>query len=231
MENLPTCANCHSFSRDGKTMGIDMDGPRNDKGLYAIVPISKHVTIGNQDVIRWSSFKEHPDAIGDEPEVKRFGFMSQVSPDGRYVVISSIGPPETEHETLMRTKFPTSRPESSTGSSASTTGTSASSRSFYPTRGVLAWYDRLEKKMRPLPGADDPEFVQTSAFWSPDGKYLIYSRAVARDPFHSGAPKPTYANDPNETQIQYDLYKIPFNEGKGGKAVPVAGASAERHEQ
>ena len=36
---------------------------------------------------------------------------------------------------------------------------------------------------------------------------------------------PTYANDPNETQIQYDLYKIPFNDGRGGKAEPVAGAS------
>ena len=32
-----TCANCHSFSSDGKTMGMDMDGPQNDKGLYALV--------------------------------------------------------------------------------------------------------------------------------------------------------------------------------------------------
>ena len=41
MTNLPTCANCHSFSRDGKTFGLDLDGPRNDKGLYALVPVSK----------------------------------------------------------------------------------------------------------------------------------------------------------------------------------------------
>ena len=34
-----------------------------------------------------------------------------------------------------------------------------------------------------------------------------------------------YANDPNETQIQYDLYRIPFNGGKGGKAERIAGAS------
>ena len=33
------------------------------------------------------------------------------------------------------------------------------------------------------------------------------------------------ANDPNETQIQYDLYRIPFNDGKGGRAEPIAGAS------
>jgi hypothetical protein len=36
MEGLHTCANCHSFSRDGKTLGMDMDGPQNDKGMYAL---------------------------------------------------------------------------------------------------------------------------------------------------------------------------------------------------
>ena len=34
-----------------------------------------------------------------------------------------------------------------------------------------------------------------------------------------------YANDPNETQIQYDLYRIPFNDGRGGEPEPIAGAS------
>jgi len=222
MENLPTCANCHSFSRDGKKLGIDMDGPRNDKGLYALVPISRNMTIRNQDMIRWSSFKEHPDVLGAEPEVKRFGFMSQVSPDGRYVV-TSIGPPDTKdtHEN----EAPGFAPGVINRLFSINYRDVRFLQVFYPTRGILAWYDDVEKKMRPLPGADDPHYVQTSAFWSPDGKYLIYSRAVAKDPFPAGAPKPTYANDPNETQIQYDLYKIPFNGGKGGKAVPVLGAS------
>ena len=67
MENLPTCGNCHSFSRDGKTLGMDLDGPKNDKGLYAIAPISKNMTIRNQDVIRWSSFQENPDARSSDP--------------------------------------------------------------------------------------------------------------------------------------------------------------------
>jgi Flp pilus assembly protein TadD len=221
MQNLPTCANCHSFSRDGKTMGIDMDGPRNDKGLYAIVPISKNMVIGNQNMIRWSSFKEHPDVLGAEPEVKRFGFMSQVSPDGRYVV-TSIGPPKTDSH---QDKAPGFTPGIINRLFSINYRDLRFIQVFYPTRGILAWYDTVEKKMRPLPGADDPQFVQTSAFWSPDGKYLIYSRAVARDPFPPGVPSPTYANDPNETQIQYDLYKIPFNEGKGGKPVPLEGAS------
>jgi tetratricopeptide (TPR) repeat protein len=34
-----------------------------------------------------------------------------------------------------------------------------------------------------------------------------------------------HANDPNETQIQYDLYRIPFNNGRGGIPEPIAGAS------
>jgi Flp pilus assembly protein TadD len=34
------------------------------------------------------------------------------------------------------------------------------------------------------------------------------------------------ANDPNETPIRYDLYRIPFNNGAGGRAEPIAGASA-----
>ena len=67
--------------------------------------------------------------------------------------------------------------------------------------------------------------MQTSAFWSPDGKWLVFSRAKAKPPYHQGQEEAKYANDPNETQIQYDLYRIPFNHGRGGKAEPVDGAS------
>jgi Flp pilus assembly protein TadD len=223
MGNLHTCANCHSFSGDGKTLGLDLDGPRNDKGLYALVPVAKQMTISNKDVIRWSSFQVDPEARSTAPAVKRFGFMSQVSPDGRYVV-TSIAPPKLAHTTKN------SVPGFASGLSDRLYNTNfpdiAFNQVFYPTRGILAWYDKADQKMRPLPGADDPQFVQTSAFWSPDGKYLIFSRATARDPYPPGVTKAQHANDPNETQIQYDLYKIPFNEGRGGKAVPVAGASA-----
>jgi tetratricopeptide (TPR) repeat protein len=90
---------------------------------------------------------------------------------------------------------------------------------------VLAWYSKETGKLQPLPGADDPNYVQTAAFWSPDGKYLVYSRAAARDPYPPGGQRATYANDPNETQIQYDLYRIPFNDGKGGTPERIVGAS------
>ncbi len=61
--------------------------------------------------------------------------------------------------------------------------------------------------------------------WSPDGKYLVFVRAEAKDPYPEGVPMAQYANDPNEAQIKYDLYRIPFNEGRGGKAEPIVGAS------
>ena len=86
MTNLPTCGNCHSFSRDGKTMGIDVDGPANDKGLYALVPVHKVSTISTDYLIHWSAFSE-------DHAQKRFGFMSQVSPDGKFVV-NSIDVPQ-----------------------------------------------------------------------------------------------------------------------------------------
>lgn len=79
MQGLPTCGNCHSFSHDGKTLGLDVDGPANDKGLYALVQVGKETSIRDEDVIRWKS-------LSSDPASKRFGFMSQVSPDGQYVV-------------------------------------------------------------------------------------------------------------------------------------------------
>lgn len=205
MTNLPTCGNCHSFSSDGKTMGIDVDGPANDKGLFALVPIRKNSTISNDYLVRWSSFSE-------EHSQKRFGFMSQVSPDGKFVV-NSIDVPHAHGTRVLDRLYNGFYENYGFG------------QVFYPTRGVLAWYSKETGKLQPLPGADDPDYVQTSAFWSPDGKYLIYSRAAARDPYPPGYKRSTYANDPNETQIQYDLYKIPFNNGKGGTPERVIGAS------
>jgi len=204
MHDLHTCANCHSFATNGKTMGMDLDGPQNDKGLYTLVPVRKQMTIGNRDVISWSSFR------GQAGSSLREGFMSQVSPDGRYVVTTIRPAGVNSSQFYYVANFEDYR----------------FLQVFYPTRGVLAWYDTATHKLQPLPGADDPNFVQSNAVWSPDGKYLVFSRAVAKSPIPVGGKLATYANDPEEIPIQYDLYRIPFNEGKGGKAEAIAGASS-----
>lgn len=203
MTGLHSCANCHSFSRDGKTMGLDMDGPRNDKGIYAVVPVAQKMTVRTTDMISWASFS------GEKDPRLRIGFMSQVSPDGKYVM-TTIKPPGTKDTDFYYvTNFTDYR----------------FLQVFYPTRGILAWYDRAAKRFQHLPGADDPNYVQASAVWSPDGKYLVFARAKAKDANPPGMKMATYANDPAEMQIQYDLYRIPFNNGRGGVARPIAGAS------
>lgn len=70
LTGMHTCANCHSFSRDGKTLGMDLDGPANDKGLYTIASIQPDMAIRNQDVISWSAFRD--DTVASSP----VGFMS-----------------------------------------------------------------------------------------------------------------------------------------------------------
>lgn len=205
MDGLPTCANCHSIARDGKTLGIDVDGPQNDKGLYGLIPIHKVSSISNDYVIHWSAFS-------DKLAQKRFGFMSQVSPDGKFV-ITSIDVPGEHGRRVVDRLYNGFYNDYGFG------------QVFFPTRGVLAWYSKDSGKLQVLPGADDPKYVQTSAFWSPDGKYLVYSRGPAKDPYETGHPRAMYANDPNETQMQYDLYRIPFNDGKGGAAEKLVGAS------
>jgi type IV pilus biogenesis/stability protein PilW len=193
MKNLPTCANCHSFSKDGSVLGLDMDGPNGDKGAYAVAPVSQRMVITGSQVMSWNAA---------DPTRGTYGLFSRVSPDGRYVV-------STIRESLFVQNYLDFR----------------FLQTFYPTRGILAVYDRDMDKITPLPGADLPGFVQTNAVWTPDGGRIIFLRAPAMDNVPPNG-KPTRANDPNEIQIKYDLYSIPFAGGKGGTAEPLRGASA-----
>ena len=170
LTGMHTCANCHSFSHDGKTMGIDLDGPQNDKGLYAVVNIKPQMSIRNEDVISWNSFQTNP--VGQ----MRVGFMSRVSPDGRYVMTTIDGSYYVENFKDYRFL-----------------------QVFYPTRGILEYYNRATGEKKALPGADDPRYVQTGADWSPDSKYLVYARANAREPYPEGETSAEHANDPQET--------------------------------
>ena len=206
LTGMYTCANCHSFSRDGKTLGMDLDGPKNDKGMYTLVPIRQQMSIGTKDVIEWGTFE------GKLTGEIRVGFMSQVSPDGQYVVTMIQGPGARQKGSLNN--FYTANFKDYRFLQV-----------FYPTRGILAWYSRATATLQPLPGADDQRYVHTNAVWSPDGKFLVFARAAARDAYPPGAKIALRSNDPDETQIQYDLYRIPFNGGQGGQPERILGAS------
>ena len=207
LHDLPVCANCHSFSADGKTLGMDLDGLRNNRGLYIFTHVAPEITLGKEDVVQWST------AHGALKGSVRAGFMSQVSPDGRFVV-TTINPLQASGERDAPSNYYVANFKDYRFLQV-----------FYPTRGILSWYSKATGILQPLPGADDPRFVQMGGVWSPDGRYLVFARAQARDPSPPGVPPARFAGDPNELAVAYDLYRIPFHEGKGGRPEPVAGAS------
>ncbi len=191
LKNMPTCANCHSFSDDGKVLGMDMDGPSGDKGAYASAPVAPAMVIRNENVFTWNKY---------DPKRVTFGLFSRVSPDGRYVM-SSVNEAVFVQNYLQIDFIQT----------------------FYPTRGILAYYDRTTGMIQALPGATDPAYVHCNSVWTPDGRSLVFLRAPATD--NVPEVRPDKANAPEEIQIQYDLYTIPFNGGQGGTARPIPGAS------
>ncbi len=201
LEKLPVCGNCHSFSRDGKVLGMDVDYA-NDKGSYVVADTAPEIDLTPDALISWSAYKP-------EDGRQTFGLLSQVSPDGRYV----IGTVKDRSVFLPMPKL-------------------EFSQLFFPIKGILAVYDRLTGTFASLPGADDPEFVQSNSAWSPDGQTVVFARSKAyrlRNPARQDAVL-LRQDECNEflkegMTFQYDLTRIPFNGGKGGTPVPLKGAS------
>ncbi len=202
LENMPVCGNCHSFSTDGKVMGMDVDYA-NDKGSYVITPVASDMVFSQDKVITWSDYKRNE---GDPT----FGLLSQISPDGRYVISTvkdqSVFVPKPG---IMFSQL------------------------FFPVKGILAVHDRQTGEFKELPGADDPNYVQSNPVWSPDGKTIVFARSKAQplavDPkrghgvLASSEQSQVYVD--RRKLFKFDLYRIPFNKGKGGHAEPIPGAS------
>ncbi len=199
LEKLPVCGNCHSFSADGGTLGMDVDYA-NDKGSYAVVPVKEQTVLAADEIITWSDFRR-------EDRQLTFGLLSQVSPDGRYV-ISTV---KDRSVFVPRDDL-------------------TFSQLFFPIRGILAVYSRETGCFRALPGADDPEMVQSNPTWSPDGKYVVFARSKAYALKEDRGGVLLTKEECREfledgRTFLFDLYRVPFNDGWGGKAEPLAGAS------
>ncbi len=201
LDNLPVCGNCHSFSADGTVLGMDIDYA-NDKGSYAIAPVAPSMTLDRNAIITWSDYKK------DEKE-PTFGLLSQVSPDGRYVI--STVKDESVFVPKPGLEF---------------------SQLFFPVKGILCIYDRRTGRFQSLPGADDPKLVQSNPTWSPDGQYIVFA---ATEAFKLRKPdeQRKVLLDPADCReflvegkpFKFNLYRLLFNEGRGGRPEPIAGAS------
>lgn len=203
LENLPVCGNCHSFADNGSVLGLDVDYG-NDKGAYGILPVSKHMVMDDAKIITWADYRREDGDL-------TFGLLSRVSPTGRYVI-----------STVKDRSVFVAMPDIMI------------SQLFFPIKGILVVYDRETKTYAALPGADDPQYVQSNAVWSPDGEELVFARAKAYHAHHLEQLNSALVDDKDVPEFtvekkpfRYDLYRIPFNGGKGGTPEPLQGASGD----
>ena len=202
MSKQPVCSSCHTFSRDGRTLGMDMDY-NNDKGAYVFTGSRKDIMLIDQDFISWN---DYPRTDGKQST----GLFSRISPDGKHIA-------STVNEIFFLIKI----------------ADPYFSQLFYPLQGILAYYSKAVKKITALPGADLRDFVQTDPSWSPDGRYILFSRAAKDHDFIKRlAGQTIFSVDHNDIDrlnkkypVQFNVYRIPFNDGMGGNAEPLPGAS------
>ncbi len=202
MEKISVCASCHVFSADGKKMSMEYNFD-NDNGAQFITEIKKEILLGKEAIFSWSDFPRS----GFIPPTR--GLFGRMSPTGRYAAASVN---EISYAAVMNDL--------------------AYSQLFFPTYGVIAIYDSVSGATKLLPGASDDRFVQANPTWSADEKSLFFCRAKTKNEVHKDIRKVgTIFEDRTIHQlnelynIQFDIYHLPFNEGKGGEATPVKGAS------
>ena len=185
------------------TIGLDLDAGLRDKGGYFISPIKDTILFNPDNYMSWSKIEKR----------RTFGLFSKMSPDGRYIVT-------TVKDRVVIKNFPMEPVENL-----------IFSQLFFPVNGHLAIYDRQTNILKELPGANLEEYVQSNAIWTPDGKNIIFSRADAL-PRDSNIYEINVQDEEliqkfvkREKTLKYNLCIIPFNDGNGGVAVPIKGAS------
>ena len=213
MQNQSRCFNCHAASFNGKVFGftIEHEGLTKDdpRGGYIIFQDpGKKVVWKKSDYFDWNA------ALPPSERDSTSASVSAISPDGRFIVssigIHYIGAFSQIRDQLIYSVF---------------------------SKGSLYFCAIADRHIKPLPGADDERFNRYPTSWSPDGQFIYFGREPATTREEEWRRQ---MNDPHakETQNkmgwealdkiypqQYDIYRIPFNDGRGGREVPVQGAS------
>jgi hypothetical protein len=205
LKNQGTCFNCHAFSAKRNVIGLDMD-IGGDKGGYifkSFQPGSNWVV--NADVISWNDLPAPP------PAKTNMGLFARPSPDGRFVA-ATVG--ESSVFVMLDDLY--------------------FSQLFFPATGRIACYDRRRRLIFTLKGADLEGYVQTGPAWSSDGKTLYFARARIRRDLIEAIESGQVKNESDRQgigelnkryPIQFNIYRIPFNGGRGGAPQPLTGAS------
>lgn len=202
MQNMANCASCHQVSKNGRLISMEMNY-KGDSGAQFIVPVQKSIALSSRHFMTWSTFPK-PDLL---PLTR--GLFAKLSPGGDYLV-STVN--EIAYFAL--------------------TNDPAYCQLFFPTYGILGLYSVDRREFHPLPGADENRFIQTDPSWSWDERYVVFARAETKNEYHDDITNiRTRIEDADihalnrKYPILFDLYRIPFNQGRGGVAQPLEGAS------
>lgn len=212
LTNLPVCGNCHSFSADGKTLGMDVD-VGNDKGAYVLTSFEKETIFSRDKLISWSNFVR-------DVKVPTFGMLPRVSPNGRYVISGvkdrSVFLPRRDI-LFSQIFFPVmgilAYYDHQTGEIHALAG--ADDEEYVQANGVWTQDGKnvvFAKNRAAKLKAKGDKF-----------KGIILNKEESIEVL--GGEE--FLEKPQETdkKFMYSLYKLPFNHGKGGKAEPIEGAS------
>ena len=202
LDNLPVCGNCHSFAKEQPLLAMDVDYG-NDKGSYVITEAVDTSQLSSENIISWSDYKK-------EDEELTLGLLSQISPDGNHVL-------STVKDLSIFVAVDNNL---------------AYSQLFFPIKGIIGIYDRKNKSFDALKGARDSKYVQSNPTWSPDGKTVVFAKTEAyiNEKVKKAGRALLSIDDVAEFKtgdkpFKYDLYSVDFNNGKGGVASPLEGAS------
>ncbi len=201
LEGLPSCANCHSFSADGSTMGMDVDYA-NDKASYVIAPVAEEMVLDGAKTITWNGYRP-------EDKQKTFGLLPQISPDGKYCICMVkdrsvfVDRPDLAFSQLF---FPIR---------GILVYYDIEKRTFHSLPGAD---DPRYVQANPVWSPDGRHivFARQKAY---DLKHLRKTESSLLD-----ADEAKEFLEEGKT-FQYDLYRIEFNGGRGGELEPLEGAS------
>ena len=177
---------------------------RGDKGGFVLAEVAPRIGIRRENVISWNDM----DRQAKNPSR---GLFARISPDGGHVLATV-----KERPFLIRINDP------------------AYSQLFFPLTGRIAVYDVGLRSFSFLPGADDPDIIQTNPVWSHDGRTVAFARGQAsQDLWDALGKKKVLDAAPGEDifslnrkhRMQFDLWHVPFGQGDGGIASPIQGAS------
>jgi len=201
LTRMGSCANCHSFSADGRTLAMDLDFG-GDKGSYVIADVAREISLDRAQRISWS-------ALSNEGDPPTFGLLAQISPDGRHAV-------GTVRETVVyhlladpwfsQLFFPIEGVLGHYDRDADrfTTLPGADDPAFVQTNP--SW----------SPQGDSLVFARAEALhFDPEPRRYAVAWARLKHDFET-----------RKRRFRYDLYEVAFNGGRGGEARPIQGASA-----